>query len=404
MLETPVPASVPATVPVTRVTASAPEAWLAGVEPASLSADDAKDRAVAIHALHVAAASTGGYQVLVVDDDPAHRALVVEALAPPRFEVTAVATGIEAISRLRQQDFDVVLLDKRMPGMDGDALCRHIRGDLCRALLPLIMVTGASSQEDLRASLAAGASDFIRKPYALSELEARVNSAAITKRLTDQMERAETLLFSVARLVEAKDECTGDHCSRLARYAALFGESLALDPVQRIALNNGAVLHDIGKIAIPDRILMKPGKLSAEEWVIMRQHTTIGADLCSVMRSLQPTVPIILHHHERWDGSGYPHGLRGAEIPLLARVFQLLDVYDALTSVRPYKPAWSTTEAADIIAEETTRGYYDPTLAAAFLALLRDRAEAFERIPEQVRPMSELMSRLLPWWQPGMTA
>lgn len=379
---------------------------IAPVDPrgSCLQECDAQDRALAIHALHLAAASAGGYRALVVDDDPAHRALVEEALTPPRFEVTAVATGSDALRRLRQEDFDVVLLDKRMPGMDGDALCRHIRGDLCRTLLPLIMVTGASSQEDLRASLAAGASDFIRKPYAISELEARVNSAAINKRLTDQMERAETLLFSVARLVEAKDECTGDHCSRLARYAALFGEDLGLDPVQRIALNNGAVLHDIGKIAIPDRILMKPGRLSAEEWVIMRQHTTIGAELCGVMRSLQPTVPIILHHHERWDGSGYPHGLRGEEIPLLARVFQLLDVYDALTSVRPYKPAWTTSEAADLIAEETARGYYDPALASAFLALLRRRIEDFVQVPEQVRPMSEVMSRLLPWWQSGKTA
>lgn len=398
------PAAPVAVVPVPLAVRALPVTASPGMPGFSLQESDTHDRARAMHALHLAAASAGGYRVLVVDDDPAHRALVTEALAPPRFEVTAVATGTDALHRLRQEEFDVVLLDKRMPGMDGDALCRRIRGDLCRTLLPLIMVTGASSQEDLRASLAAGASDFIRKPYAISELEARVNSAAINKRLTDQMERAETLLFSVARLVEAKDECTGDHCSRLARYAALFGEDLGLDPVQRIALNNGAVLHDIGKIAIPDRILMKPGKLNAEEWVIMRQHTTIGAELCGVMRSLQPTVPIILHHHERWDGSGYPHGLRGEEIPLLARVFQLLDVYDALTSVRPYKPAWSTSEAADLIAEETARGYYDPALSSAFLALLRRRVEDFVRVPEQVRPMSEVMSRLLPWWHPGKTA
>lgn len=340
-----------------------------------------------------------GYRVLVVDDEPAQIRLVQEALEPPRFLVESANSGEVALQRLAREEFDVVLLDKRMPRMDGDTICRHIREQLERHVLPVIMVTGASSHAELEASLNAGATDFIRKPYAVTELEARVVSAAKTKRLTDQMERAETLMYTVARLVEAKDECTGDHCSRLARYAELFAQYLELPAADRAALHSGAILHDIGKIAIPDRILLKPGKLTADEWSVMKQHAALGAELCAAMKTLQPAVPIIRHHHERWDGSGYPDGLRGNEIPELAQIFQLVDIFDALTSVRPYKTAWSTAEAAAIIQEETARGFYNPQLVARFLEMLHLNAAEIAEVPTVTPRMSRVLAQAIPLWQ-----
>ncbi|MGD9602683.1 MAG: HD-GYP domain-containing protein [Gammaproteobacteria bacterium] len=340
-----------------------------------------------------------GYRVLVVDDEPIQLSLVKEVLTSPRFLVEACESGARALERIHGEDFDVVLLDKRMPVIDGDTLCRRIREQRQRHQLPILMVTGASAQHELQASLAAGATDFIRKPYAVTELVARVVSAAQTKRLTDQMECAETLLYSVARLVEAKDECTGDHCSRLAVYGEIFGRHLGLTEAELAALHSGAVLHDIGKIAIPDRVLLKPGKLTADEWVIMKQHTTLGAELCAVMKSLQPTVPIIRHHHERWDGSGYPDGLAGDRIPYLAQVFQLVDVYDALTSVRPYKSAWSVAQAAGVIQEECAKGFYNPALVGEFLGALREHADQFAAVPSDAVCMSAVLAQAIPLWQ-----
>ncbi len=183
-------------------------------------------------------------------------------------------------------------------------------------------------------------------------------------------------MFGLARLVEAKDECTGDHCSRLARHAELFGTKLGLGGRDIAALKSGAILHDIGKLAMPDRILLKPGPLDEQEWLLMKQHTVIGAMLCNELKSLRGAVPIIRHHHEHWNGSGYPDGLTGSEIPLLAQVFQLLDVFDALTSARPYKTAWSVERACAILEAEMNNGFYNPALTHELLALLRSNAAA----------------------------
>ena len=317
---------------------------------------------------------------MIVDDDGAHRRLIIEILAPPLFSVTAATSGSGALELLSHTEFDVVLVDKRMPEMNGDELCQAIRERYSRHILPVIVVTGSHGSADLSISLAGGANDFIRKPYDPNELIARVRAAATTKRLTDQMESAETLLFGLARLVEAKDECTGDHCSRLAHYAEVFGAALGLSTSDVAALKSGAILHDIGKLAIPDRILLKPGALSEQEWALMKQHTVIGALLCSELKSLRHAVPIIRHHHERWDGSGYPDRLAGNEIPLLAQVFQLLDVFDALTTARPYKEAWSVERARAIIEEEMNKGYYNPALTREFLNLLRDTGSSMTSV------------------------
>jgi len=258
-----------------------------------------------------------------------------------------------------------------MPGLSGDEVCRRIRGAARTALLPVIMVTGDGHASNLEESLAAGASDFVRKPYDPAELRARVRAAVRLKRKTDQLDNAESLLFALARTVEARDTCTGDHCTRLAHAAVMFGRALGLEEPDLGALRRGGVVHDIGKLAIPDRILLKPGKLDETEWRTMRTHTVIGARICAGLKSMERTLPIIRHHHERWDGSGYPEGLAGEQIPLLARVFQIADIYDALRSERPYKRPLSGAQVVEILEDETRKGWRDPELMATFLDLVQ---------------------------------
>ncbi len=310
------------------------------------------------------------FRVLLVDDEPLQWLLVREILAAPRYIVDVAANGEQGLARLAEAEFDVVLTDRRMPGMDGDEFCRQVRRQPSLAMLPILMVTGSNASADLLAGLSAGADDFLGKPYHPVELQARVNVAVQRKRATDQLDSTESTLFALARMVEAKDENTGDHCSRLAHKAMALGRAMGLSQQELIALRRGGVLHDIGKLGIPDHILLKPGPLTDEEWVVMRQHTTIGYHLVSNLRSMRLTAPIIRHHHERWDGSGYPDGLAGEAIPLLARVFQIVDIHDALTYERPYKPAFSAEQARAILLEEAARGWRDPALVQLFLELI----------------------------------
>ncbi len=310
------------------------------------------------------------YRILIVDDDPVHRIMEKEILSAPDYILKEATNASEALEMLKQDDFDVVLMDKCMPGMDGDQLCQKIRNQLQLSLLPIIMITGYNQGEDMRRSMHAGANDFINKPYNPSELIMRVNAAAHKKRLTDQLENTETLLFTVARMVEARDSHTGDHCSRLAHSVVVFGKKLGLSNEELTSLRRGAVLHDIGKMGVPDSILLKEGSLTEDEWHIMRQHTLIGDYMCRELKTLQKTIPIIRSHHERWDGSGYPDRLDGESIPFLARVFQIVDIYDALAHKRPYKKALAVENVIQIFAEEMERGWRDPALMLAFMDIL----------------------------------
>jgi putative two-component system response regulator len=182
-------------------------------------------------------------------------------------------------------------------------------------------------------------------------------------------DQTEGMLFALAQAVEFRDHSTAEHCERLALTSLAIGMVMSMDDSSLSSLYRGGYLHDIGKVGIPDAILFKPGKLTAEEWVVMRSHTTRGVEICRHVKSLAPILPIIRHHHERWDGSGYPDGLRGEQIPLLARIVQVTDIYDALTNPRPYKPAFTPERAIAIIEEETALGWRDPAVVAMFLRL-----------------------------------
>lgn len=183
------------------------------------------------------------------------------------------------------------------------------------------------------------------------------------------IDETEGILFALALAVEQRDRHTGGHCERLAFLAVAMGIAMGLARPRLVALYRGGYLHDVGKVGIPDSILFKPGPLTADEWVTMRSHTTRGEEICRHMKSLAPVLPIIRHHHERWDGSGYPDGLRGKQIPLLARIVQIVDIYDALANPRPYKPAYTPDRALAVIQEETARGWRDPQIVKEFLKL-----------------------------------
>ena len=319
------------------------------------------------------------YKVLIVDDEEANRKLESQILSTPEFEVTALDNAKDALNLLRAQDFDVVLLDKLMPGMSGDELCYKIRHELNLPLLPVIMVTATTASNELEKSMKIGANDFIRKPYSTSEFVARVKTFANQKRITDQLDSAESMLFALARMVEAKDTHTGDHCSRLEHAAMVFGQELNLDAAQLLALKRGGVLHDIGKLGIPDNILLKNSALNEDEWGIMRNHTVIGERLCSELSSMKLTLPIIRSHHEKWDGTGYPDRLKGEQIPILARVFQIVDIYDALANIRPYKGVFTLEKIISIMEEEASKGWRDPHLSKVFLKLLREHPEKLNK-------------------------
>ncbi|MES9837021.1 MAG: HD domain-containing phosphohydrolase [Candidatus Thiodiazotropha sp.] len=310
------------------------------------------------------------YHVLIVEDDDMHLSLQIETMQNLPCRVTATDSGLQALELVKQGNFDLVLLEKRLADIDGDEVCHRIRNDLNNHLLPVIMVTGLGTPESLRQSLSRGANDFIKKPYDPLELQSRARAAMEMKQLFDQLDNAASVLFTLAKMVEARDPTTGEHCNRLVRTCRILGEALKLSELEHEALRKGAILHDIGKIAIPDSVLLKPGSLTDTEWQVMQRHAEIGAELCLQLNSVRDAVPIIRHHHERWDGSGYPDRLAGERIPLVARVFQYADIYDALRHDRVYSNAQSVDEIIDVIRDELKMGWRDPEIGRVFIDIL----------------------------------
>lgn len=310
--------------------------------------------------------------VLAVDDDPGALEALSDALCTLDFNVWQALDGRSALVLAREHQPDVVLLDVMMPGMDGYEVCRQLKEDPETRLIPVVFLTGYGSREARLKGLEVGATDFLNKPCDLVELEVRVRNLINFRRLTLELDSAEQMVFSIARTVEARDPETSDHCERLAQLSVKLGRRLMLDEDELTALRRGGYLHDLGKVGIPDSVLLKPGSLDEGEWAVMKRHVEIGVEICSPLRSLRPVLPLIRHHHERFDGSGYPDGLRGQEIPLLARVFQLVDIYDALTNDRCYRKALEPDHALEVMADETRQGFWDPEIFDEFVSLVED--------------------------------
>ena len=309
-------------------------------------------------------------RILIVDDIPQNVDLVSSLMRAEGYEVASAADGLEALARVASAPPDLILLDIMMPTLDGYAVCRQLKARPETRLVPIVLITALGDEADKLLGIEAGADDFLTKPFSQAELKARVRSLLKLKTFTDELEHAETMLVTLGRTVEAKDPYTQGHCDRLSAYSVALGRALGVAPEELIALERGGSLHDVGKIGIPDAILLKPSGLTEGEWAVMREHPEIGERICLPLRSLRRVLPIIRHHHERWDGSGYPDGLAGEAIPPTARILQVVDIYDALTTARPYKPALSQAAALSALRDEVTRGWRDPGVVEPFIELV----------------------------------
>jgi putative two-component system response regulator len=310
--------------------------------------------------------------ILVADDNEANRDLLVGLLGGEGYHVLSVTDGKQALERISRDPIDLALLDVVMPGKTGFDVCLAIKSKPETRLIPVVLLTSLTGDDDRIRGIMCGADDFLGKPVNRHELLARVHSLLRLKQFTDELDNAEAVLFSLALSIEAKDPYTEGHCERLSKYSVAVGEKLGLSEDLRVALRRGGLVHDIGKLAVPESILLKPGPLTPEERKIMEQHTIAGERICAPLRSFRPVLPVIRSHHEKQDGSGYPDGLKGEQVPLTARVLQVTDVYDALTTDRPYRKALSQERAFEIIREEAKRGWWDVAVVDAFENVVHD--------------------------------
>jgi putative two-component system response regulator len=312
--------------------------------------------------------------VLVADDDDGIRRLFSQLLTHEGYVVEMAADGPSTLAAVAQKPPDIVLLDVVMPGLDGFEVCRQLKRDPTTRLVPVILVTGLGNREQRIEGLQAGADDFLNKPTDVHELLARVAALTRLKRYTDDLDSAASIIMTLAVMIEARDGFTKGHCHRVANYSAAIGRRFGLNADDLQTLHRGGFLHDIGMLAIPDSVLSKKGKLKPEEFELVKSHTVIGDELCANLRSLQAVRPIIRHHHERRDGSGYPDGLSGDDIPFVAQITHIVDVYDAITTDRPYSGHKSVDEAITLLRQQVDRGWHRRDLFEAFVRIIQERS------------------------------
>lgn len=317
-------------------------------------------------------------RILIADDDPVGRELLAEMVEGAGHAPLAVADGESALAAARTGHLDLILSDVSMPGMDGFELCRRLKGDPATRLIPVVLVTGIG-EEHRRAGIESGADEFLSKPVSLGELRLRIRALLRMKAFTDDLESAEAVLCALGNSIEAKDRYTEGHCRRLAEYAVELGRAMDLPAPEIRALHLGGYLHDLGKVGIPEAILRKPGRLTDAERRTIERHPIIGEEICRPLRSLRRVLPIIRHHHERQDGSGYPDGLSGETVPLTARILQVADIFDALTTDRSYRAALTAEAAREILAGEAARGWWDAEVVRVFSGLGLEAGGGLER-------------------------
>ncbi|MGB9612304.1 MAG: HD-GYP domain-containing protein [Bryobacteraceae bacterium] len=343
--------------------------------------------------------------ILVADAQEINRRVLRAMLRCQPYRVLEASSDQEAFQLLEREKVELVVLDLMIPDEGALAFCRRLKSRRETRLIPILVMTSVQGVENEIAGLESGADEFLTKPLHPAVVRTRIAAMLRQKAAIDSLEEAEGILFALARAIEQRDSCTSMHCERLALISLALGLALDLDQSELLALYRGGFLHDIGKVSVPDAILNKPGPLTEEEWRIMRAHTIHGEAICRPLKTLAPVLPIIRHHHERWDGSGYPDGLRGEQIPLLARILQIADIFDALTSERPYKPALPVSEALAVLDEEARRGWRDPALVNLFRRLCTSEAGpplagCLDLEPDAVRTSLENMRVALLKWRP----
>lgn len=308
--------------------------------------------------------------ILIADDDVSNRHLFSEILEGEGYYPVTARNGVEALDIFATTPIDLVILDVKMPSLTGFEVCRRIKANPDTRLVPVVLVSGLINANDRIVAIECGADDYLTKPIRKDEFIARIHSLMRLKQFTDDLETAEGVLFDLALSIEAKDPYTEGHCDRLAKYSVELATALGLPEEERSALRKAGIVHDIGKVAVPELILLKPGGLTDEESRIMEQHPIIGERICKPLRSFRGVLPIIRHHHEKMDGTGYPDGLKGEAIPITARIMTTVDVYDALTTDRPFRSAMPPEKAFEIMQEEASKGWLDGKLVAQFKAIM----------------------------------
>lgn len=314
--------------------------------------------------------------ILVADDSEANREFLSEMLSLHGFHVVCAADGEEALQAMLSEPISLALLDVMMPKRTGFAVCRAVKSRAETRLIPIVLVTGLANKEDRIQGIECGADDFLSKPVHREELLARVRSLLKLKHFTDELENAETVVCTLARSIEAKDPYTEGHCDRLSKYSVALAERLGLHEELRTALRRAGTIHDVGKVAVPEHILLKPGPLTSDERKVIEAHPVVGERICTPLKSFRHVLPIIRHHHEKLNGTGYPDRLAGDAIPLTARVLSVVDIYDALTTDRPYRKALSPETALGTMREEVKRGWWDGALLEVFEDIVTDRISA----------------------------
>lgn len=313
-------------------------------------------------------------KILIIDENPLSRMTAVDLLSLDGYEVLEADNEFSILTTITEQRPDLILLDVMMRQVDSFDFCRQLKEDRRTADIPIVLTTISNSREYRVRVMEAGGDDVLVKPLNRIELSTRVKSLINQKRLNEGLDQTQQVLFTIAKAVDSRS-VNNNGSVRIASLVKSFGEYLSLTPEEIDDLALAAHLHDIGTIAIPDAVMLKEGELTAEERELIRQHVLIGEEICQPLRNRSGVLPIIRHHHERWDGTGYPDGLSGTQIPYLAQIFQVIDIYDALTSDRPHKKAYTPAEALKIIMEETQKGWRNPKLIEAFTNFIRSKEQ-----------------------------
>ncbi|MBF0493290.1 MAG: response regulator [Deltaproteobacteria bacterium] len=309
--------------------------------------------------------------VLIVDDNPTNVELLKAHLKPYNYELRCAYDGDEALKKVEEEAPDLILLDLMMPRTSGYEVCQILKKDKKTQLIPIIVVTALKELNDKIKAIEIGADDFLLKPFNKVELITRIKSLLKLKSLYDDIEHSEDIIFTLAEMLEAKDIYTRGHSERVAKYSVALSKFVGLSEFDQETIRRGALLHDIGKIGVRESILNKPERLSQEEIQHIRSHPARGCEICRTLKSLQNSLPIVRHHHERLDGQGYPDGISKNEISLGARVVAVCDSYDAMTSNRPYRKGMPPSEAIKIFEKEKESGQWDPHLVNEWIILIK---------------------------------